>query len=293
MNKSRIASLGLLTSAFFWGISGILTQIALKGSTTMQLIAIRFTIAMLLALIFLKPNLKSLNKETVLQGFGLSSLLMIMYVSSTLGLKHTSASNAGFIVGATVVFVPVVNHFVFRKKRPLKDFLSAIICLLGLGLVTLTGPTPLNKGDLFCLFNTLAYTFYILYSGKIKDETIGLMGFLQYGFVAIYATLYVVLYEQAPLNVEWDSLSALVVLGVFCTFAAFQIQLWAQQYLKAEKVGRLLTFIPIFSVAVDYLVFGTRLTPSAILGGALIILATFMMEKRPISHQVVLQEEGL
>lgn len=293
MNQSRLASLGLLTSAFFWDISGILTQIALKGATTMQLIAIRFTIAMLLALIFLKPNLKSLTKEIFFQGLGLSALLMIMYVSSTLGLKHTSASNAGFIVGATVVFVPVVNHFVFGHKRPLKDFLSALICLMGLALITLTGPTPLNKGDLFCLFNTLAYTFYILYSGKIKDETIGLMGFLQYGFVAVYATLYVVLYEQAPLVVQWDSLSALIVLGVFCTFAAFQIQLWAQQYLKAEKVGRLLTFIPIFSVAVDYIVLGTRLTPSAIFGGVLIILATLMMEKRPVSHRSVLPEESL
>ncbi|MCK8060729.1 MULTISPECIES: DMT family transporter [unclassified Fusibacter] len=277
MNKSGLASMGILLSAFFWGTSGILTQIGLVETTPMQLIAIRFIVAAMVAGVFLKPNLKSLSSKSMITGLVLSALLTVMYVTSTIGLKYTSASNAGFIIGAAVVFVPIINQLLFKAKGKPKEYVAAVICLIGLGLVTLAGSTPLNYGDLLCFGDTIAYALFIIYSSRISEsEDLNLLGFIQYVLVALFSGTYSLLVEGPVLSIGLESMLVLLTLGVFCTFVAFQVQLRAQQHISAEKAGRLLTFIPIFTVLVDFLVFKTQLSPAAMLGGALIIMATVL-----------------
>jgi drug/metabolite transporter (DMT)-like permease len=269
MKKS---SLLLIASAFFWATSGLLTQIALKYNSTMMLVAMRFTIASVLALVIFKVKF---NKAHLKNGFVLSLLLMGIYITSTIGLKYTSASNASFIIGSNVILVPIFNQFILKSSMSKKVFQNALLCLVGLSFITFKGSQPLNIGDLFCFMDAIIYSVYIIYSSRLSQDidTKSLIA-IQYTFVAIFSMIYVASFESFTSSFAWSNILALFSLGFFCTFLAFYFQLSAQKSISSEKASQLLALMPLFTVTIDVLFTDLILTPYAIIGMLLILWAT-------------------
>lgn len=116
----------LLFSAFAWGISGVLTQMALVTLSPMAIIFIRFFLAAFLGIVAFKLNPFEINKNLYKHAFNLSILLTVIYISSTYGLKYTTASNAGFIIGSAVVLVPIFNRLFFKASITLKNYMISL-----------------------------------------------------------------------------------------------------------------------------------------------------------------------
>ncbi len=288
----KLAEVGLLSSALFWGMSGILTQVVLKDMTPMALIAYRFLIASILAILLFRFKLSKIKKSTYKHAGILSLLLMVIYISSTYGLKYTSASNAGFIIGSSVILVPIINTLFFKSKGTTKELLSSIICLVGLALVTLKGTTGLNKGDMYCFIDAVAYSLFIIYSSKLpKEVDIKVMSALQYTFVAVMTFVYLAIFEKVSVQLSFESLLALLILGILCTFFAFLIQVMSQRHTSAGRASRILSMIPIFTVIFDYFYFGILLTPMAMLGGLLVISATLIIDTSYSKKSIIVADE--
>jgi len=275
----RYAPLALTMAALFWGVSGVLTQIALNDVTPMTLIGYRFIVAGLIALLVFRVKLKDLNKNVIRASFMMSILLMVIYISSTYGLKYTSASNAGFIIGSSVILVPFINGLIFKHKYKRKEIISTILCFIGLGLVTLKGTTGINIGDLYCFIDALAYSVYIIYGSKLsKDINIKVLSSLQYIMVTIMTFIYLFAFESPFVEVTVKGFSAILVLGLVCTFMAFYLQLESQVYLGAGRSSRILALIPIFTIIFDFIYFGTILTLPAMIGGGLVVFSTIFID---------------
>lgn len=274
----KYSEIALTGSALFWGVSGVLTQVALKDMSPMMLISSRFLIAALLGVLVFRSHLKKINLQTVKDAFVLSLLLLIIYISSTVGLKYTSASNAGFIIGSSVILVPIINMVFFGKKLKRKELASSMLCLIGLGLVTLKGATGLNIGDFYCFIDALAYSLFIIFSSKLKNADIKALSSLQYLFVFMMTAVYVILFEKIDLSISLPSVTAIILLGSACTFLAFLFQIAAQRHLSAERTSRILALIPIFTLVFDYLYFGVLMPIPALVGGLLIVLATVVID---------------
>lgn len=279
MKQQLFSEIGLLTCALFWGASGVLTQIVLGEMSPMALIFFRFAISGILGLIVFRFNPFRLSKETHRHGLVLSLLLMVMYISSTYGLKYTSASNAGFIIGSSVILVPLFNRILFRVELGIKDYLSAALCLIGLGLVTLRGAQPLNIGDIFCFIDAIAYALYIIYNSRLpKQLNVKILSTVQYTYVSIWSLFYLFFFEHVPLKISLNGLFAIIILGVLCTFLAFLIQVAAQRHTSAERTGRIMTLIPIFTVFLDFFVYGKVMSVEALFGGGLIVFTVMFMD---------------
>jgi len=269
----------LLFSAFAWGISGILTQVSLTTLTPMAIIFIRFIIAATLGVFFFKINPFGIKKSYYFHSLNLSLLLTIIYISSTYGLKYTTASNAGFIIGSAVVLVPLFNRFFFKETITLKTYFVSFICFIGLALVTLKGKTQLNIGDFYCFIDAIAYAFYIIYNSRLSKtiDSKKLIS-LQYVFVSLFIFIYLIVFESLSFTFTTGSLVSIVILGSICTFLAFLFQLKAQQSLSAERSSQILTLMPVFTLAFDYFAFNTTLTYAAALGGFLIVASTLLIK---------------
>jgi len=280
MNQTR-AQFGLMLSALFWGISGILTQIALEDVSTMVLIFFRFFISTVLAMVLFKTY--RFEKSYLKHGIILASLLMVIYISSTAGLKYTSASNAGFIIGSNVILVPFINRLFFKSPIQKSAYMKSFICFIGLALITMKGAKPLNIGDFYCFIDAVAYSLYIIYNSRIDKnlETKKLIS-IQYGFVAFFSLFYIASFEGLSFQMSMKGGLAIVILGVLCTFLAFYIQLQSQQYISAEKASQLLSLIPIFTVLFDMIIMGTLLTPAALVGGLLVMSVSVEMPRKKL-----------
>lgn len=277
----RLSEIGLVSAALFWGASGILTQVALKEMSPFMLIGYRFLIAGLLGMFVFKMNPFKISKAIYKHSLVLSLLLMVIYVSSTYGLQYTSASNAGFIIGSSVILVPIINGWLFKVKLSRNEYISSFICFIGLALVTLKSTTGLNKGDLYCFIDAVAYSLFIIYSSRLsKDVDIKVLSGLQYIFVTGMTFVYISIFEKVDIQVSLEGWLAIVLLGTLCTFLAFMIQIMAQRHTTAERASRILSLIPIFTVLFDYLYFGVILTIPAIIGGTMIIASTVLLDKK-------------
>src|SRR5690606_632089 len=78
--------------------------------------ALRFSLAsFLLSLIFVKKFTRS-SKRTLKTGILLGLVLFTSYLIQILGLKNTTAINAGFISGIGYIIVPTTYN-VLRRRR--------------------------------------------------------------------------------------------------------------------------------------------------------------------------------
>ncbi|MDD4753986.1 MAG: DMT family transporter, partial [Desulfitobacteriaceae bacterium] len=118
MNKKQLgADLALLFVAAIWGATFVTVKNALADITPFYFNALRFSLAALILGVISWRKLPLLNKSLIASGSLIGFFLFAGYSFQTIGLQYTSASNAGFITGLSVVLVPFFSIY-FSKKAP-------------------------------------------------------------------------------------------------------------------------------------------------------------------------------
>lgn len=141
--------------AMTWGCSYLLMKIGLTGMPPFSIIALRFCIAFItVALVFL-PKMKLMNLRTLGYGSILGLLLFGVFAFLVPGMKYTTASNAGFLVGIVSVFVPVVHSFLKHKLPSKRTTLGVLLALLGICLLTFLSTFTINLGDILCILSAI------------------------------------------------------------------------------------------------------------------------------------------
>ena len=178
--RQRLSELGLFYSASIWGSTFFIVKDALQYVNPTILVGYRFLLAAIFAGLFCLLTKKSLIKNLV-HGSLLGFLLWLLYVSQTIGLSFTTASNSGFITGLFIVFVPIFSLLVFKKRPLLLDIVAIVFSLSGLWILT-GGLTDINLGDLLTFVTAVTYSIHILLVDKYirEGDNAFVLGFQQF-----------------------------------------------------------------------------------------------------------------
>ncbi len=276
-NPSRsqvvLADLGLFYAAAIWGSTFFIVKEALAGIDPVVMVGYRFLIAGGVMLLFLLAT-----GRPVLQGLGraffLSVILIALYISQTIGLEYTTASNSGFITGLFVFFTPVCLVTLFRKHPTPMEWLASLVSLAGLWVLT-GGLTDVNLGDLLTLIAAVTYALHVLYSDKymkagVDPFMISCQQFLMVGSLALVAAW---LFDLDFRIYTKASMAAVIFLALFPTLSAFVIQMLAQRFTSPLKVSLIFAFEPLFAAAFAWTLGGEQIVWHRATGGLLIFLA--------------------
>ncbi|WP_206460578.1 DMT family transporter [Anaerovorax sp. IOR16] len=278
--QKRIANLSLMIIVFFWGFSFVWLKICAEEINEMSLLALRFGIGFIFPFLLFIKKMVRVNRETVRHGIVIGIILFIAYVGATYGGYKTSASNAGFLVSLSVIMIPVIAFFVTHKKPEWNVIVSCIMAVVGVALLTFHGGLHFNFGDALCLLCSLFVAFQIMYADTILEKVDAIaLGILQIGIVALLSFAGTILTGQLELPQTKAAWGALLVYGIINTAAAFIVQMTAQQYTTPESVGIIFAFEPAFNAIAANLFLGEILTKKGYLGGILLILSLFIVEK--------------
>lgn len=285
MKKRRIAELSLILVTMGWGISYYLMDLSLTQMGPFTLNGYRFLIAFLAAAILSYNYVKDVNKVTLKYSFYLGTLLLFVYSGATFGVKYTTLSNAGFLCALAVVITPFLETFVLKKPLPAKVQISAIACLLGIMLMTLTDEFSINQenllGDILCITCAAAYAVHILITQKAVN-TCGVnsyqLGVFQLLFCGIYCMIMGFIVESPSIPTNWTVGGSVLFLSIFCTGIAFIIQAVAQKFTEASRVGIIFSLEPVFAGVVAYFLAGEVLTIKGYIGVVIMIFAILFME---------------
>ncbi|HHJ52799.1 MAG TPA: DMT family transporter [Caldithrix abyssi] len=284
MKITRIkADLGLLSVTFFWGTTFILSKLLLREIPLPVYLFIRLTIAALALGLFSLRYLRQINGAILLHGTVLGALLYFSYFFQMWGIQWTSASNAGFITGLSVVLVPVFGFLFFRQRSPLIVVLGVILAVTGLLLLTGAQPLNWNKGDLLVLVCAVSVAFHVIYTGKYAPlHNVYLLTAIELIVVAILAALALPFGDYQWPDLRTNQILLLIYLGLFGTVFTFLMQTSMQRFTTAARTALIFAMEPVFAALFAFLIAGETLTLLGWVGGLLIVLGMIVSEM-PIS----------
>ncbi|MGM9997891.1 MAG: DMT family transporter [Candidatus Bruticola sp.] len=245
--NQRTADLVMICIAMAWGTSYLFMKLGLEVMAPFSVLALRFWIAfVIVSLIFFK-HLQP-NWTTVGHGALLGLFTYAMCALLILGLKTTTASNAGFLTGTAVVMVPIL-HSLFIKRLPAVSVVAGtVLTAAGIGLLTLQQSLVFYKGDVLCFLGAIVYAFYIILTDKLSKLSDGLrLGVWQLGFAALYSSVSAVCFENPTLPSNWLGWTAVLGLAFIGSAFAFVAQPVAQKYTTPEHTGVLFSLEPVFA----------------------------------------------
>jgi drug/metabolite transporter (DMT)-like permease len=204
------------------------------------------------------------------------------------GLEFTSASNTGWIIGATPVFMAVLGYLFFKEKLKLLNIAGIVVSFLGVLMLIGKGNFSnidliTNKGDLMVLASAFTWSVYSLVNKKITFSYPPLMTIL-YLFIAMAVIL-------IPFNISQQTLSSVIhlsrvgwisvlFLGFVCSGASYVFWAQALKDMDAARVGAFLYFEPFVTVFAAWLFLGENITFIIILSGLVITAGVFLVNKK-------------
>ena len=276
--------LGLVYCAAVWGATFYMVKDALAGVDPVALVGYRFILsaALLGPWVLRRSGRGGWDRALLQDGALLAGLLLALYVSQTIGLRWTSASNSGFITGPFVLFVPVLM-LLFRAEAPTLSQKAAVGLSVG-GLWLLTGGLRgINKGDALTLVSALTYAGHLLMTDRCmqaKHDTLWLAfhQFWMTGAVALLACGAAGL----PLTVQGRGTAGVIAfLAVVPTLSAFFLQMNAQKHVAPMRVSLIFSLEPVFAALFAWTLGGELFRPIGAAGGALIVAAMAVSELSP------------
>ena len=273
----------IVLATIIWGGSFVVMKSSVDVLPTFWLLAIRFSLAALaLSLLFWK-KWKLLDLHCLLGGTVMGFFLFIAYVFQTFGLEGTTPGKNAFLTAVYCVIVPFRYWAVTRRRPDRFHLLAAVLCIAGIGLVSLNGDLSINTGDLLTLVGGLFFAAHIVAVAKFSEgRDIFLLTALQFISFAVCAWL-CVLFTRPPLDtgVFTSELTlSLAYLVAFATCGGLLFQNIGQKFTAPATAAVLLSLEAPFGVIFSILFAEERPTPAMFIGFALIFLAVVCSETK-------------
>src|SRR5947209_18513698 len=143
-----------------------MVQDAIAVLPAMTFPASRFAAATAIVVPIGRRQLRALPPEGLRAGLAMGAFLTIGYICQTLGLEHTTPSDAGFITGLFVVLTPVLGALFLRQRISGLAWAAAAASALGLYLLSGAGADFTLRGDGLVLLAAVSFAAHILATAR-------------------------------------------------------------------------------------------------------------------------------
>jgi len=265
----------MVVVSFIWGAVFVVTKDALRDIGPFMFLTLRFTLAFILLVTMAWKSIKTIRFSTVWYGALLGLFLFIGYSGQTVGLKYTTASNAAFITGTSVVLVPILYALINRKIPELRTFLTVAGALAGLFLMSFPDNNlSLSRGDILVFIGAFGFALHIILVDRYSHQHNAVaITSIQIIFVGIVSLIIGSMVEPWPSRLSMTVASAVLITSLFATSLAFLLMNALQKYSTPTRFAIVLTSEPVFAAIAAYLWTGETLTSRAYIGAAIILLS--------------------
>ncbi len=264
--KNIIGLIILLTTTIAWGSSFALLKNVIDVLPQTYVIAIRFFVSgAILSLIFIKKILKT-NKKNIIHGIILGAILSAGYFIQTYGLKNTTPGRNAFITSTYSVMCPFLLLLIKKIKPHSYNLISAVLCVLGVGLISLSGGDQPDSGfllgDMLTLISAIFFALQIIFIDDFqKDDNGALLPIevLTAGTILLILSASIELpqYDISAFAITGDMIFSLCYLTIVCSLGAQMGQFYGQQLSASSNQSALIlsleaVFGTVFSVILGY-----------------------------------------
>ena len=282
-----LAALLLLICTMLWGFAFIAQKSAMETMGPLTFAGVRYLLGGLIVLPLALRERRKRPEPLAGKNWALIiAMSLVFFIGSWLqqsGLATTTATNAGFLTGLYVFFVPLLGFLVLRTRPHPIIFACVPLALIGIYFLNGGGIDSFNTGDGLIVISAVFWAMHVILLGHIARATelpifVSAISFLIAGVVAIALAMIV---EQPTLDGITAGWMQLAYAGVLSTAVAFTFQAIGQQYVPPANAAIILSAESLFAAIGGALLLGERLPPIGYAGAALIFAAIVAVEALP------------
>lgn len=276
ISKYKYAGFILLQSLIY-GLGNPLTKIAFESITPFWSLAIRFSIAFLVFILFFRRRIiESLNSVRPGVYLPASVCMAAAYITCNLALNWTSATNVGFLMSLPVIFAPILAWLVYKVKYRLIHIPIQIAVVAGLYLLCYDGEAfVFGKGEVTALITAFSISGALVFGEESLKQLDALaISSTQAGITALISLPCALIFESSNVlsQVTMPAWTVVLYLAIFCTNIAYMLQNSALKHISAASVSMLQCTQPILTAVISYFLLNEKLSTEGIVGAAIIII---------------------
>lgn len=286
--NSTWAKIALLIVAILWGSSLTVVKRASDVFNPNFILALRFTIAAIILAIIFHKRLAKASRSDIKNGLIVGIFLFLAYSSQTLGVTFADPGRSGFLSASYCVIVPFLSWIVFKERPDKFNIAAAILCIIGIFFISMSGNDPETAHDLAWLGDLLALLSGFLFAAHIvavsaltEDRDPFVMTILQFVMAAILSWITTFLLEDnSGLVFEKTATLEVLYLAVMCTALALLLQNLGQKYTEPSTAAIILGFESVFGILIPVMLGMEKLTTYSVIGFVFVFMAIIVSETK-------------
>ncbi len=286
MNNSLKATLCGLFGYSIFGFSFLFSKVALETSSPMVLVAVRFLVAFIILNLMMisKKNRISFKGKPVFRLLLMGFIQPVVYfICETYGIKMTSASFSGVMIGLVPVAGLILGVIFLKEKCTVFQIFCTVMSVIGVVMTTNIGQGGFSLMGFLLLIGAVlsTSTFTVLSRSVADDFTPFERTYAMTGLGGICFTTLALIETKGQIHSLSGPLSsgkfwlAVLYLSVVSSVIAFLLINYALNYLSVGKTLIFSNFTTVISVLSGILILGDSFTVLQIAGIVIIIISVF------------------
>lgn len=289
--------LKLLFTAFFWGGTFIAGRIVSRNIDPYSAAFVRFTIASVFLLLFIKLHEGKLPRLSLRQfGFmialGMSGVFAYNIFFFT-GLQTVTAGRASLIIALNPIVISLCSSLLFKEKLTLVKLTGILVSVTGAMYVITYGDLlrvfakPLDTGDLFIFGAVASWVTYSLIGKVVLSDLSPLVSVGYSSLIGAIALLIPAInhgFLQQFTTYTAEQWGSLFYLGFFGTVLGFLWYYQAINQVGPMKSSVFINFVPVSAILLAFLLLDEPITLSLVIGAVLVICGVLLTN---FSHLLV------
>ncbi|WP_332065281.1 DMT family transporter [Bartonella sp. CB189] len=272
----------LFFATVLWGITFLVTHVAVRYSGPLFFVGFRFIVAALMCKVVFRRSMKGTTVYEIFSGMAIGLAMFLGYAFQASGLQTVISSQAAFITALYVPMVPILQWIIFQKSPRLTSWVGIIFAFVGLMFVSGQGLKGINfsKGEILTLLGACAVAGEVIligfFANKVNSHRITI---IQLFFASLFSFSCMPLVGESIPEFSWVWLSV----GVGLAFMSAVIQLamnWAQKSVSPTRATLIYAGEPVWAGIVGRFA-GEHLSSLDLLGAFLILIGTIVAELQP------------
>lgn len=288
----------LLTAAAIWGLGTVVIKDTVDVLTPSWIVGIRFFFAGLVLAFAIAPRLPRLLNADHLKAGGILGVVMFFeFYLNSMGLTDTTASKSSFLTSTYCVIMPFLA-WLFLKIRPTgHNIVAAIVCVVGVGCVSLTGQESLSLGygDTMTLLSALFVGLHVVCVAKFAEgRDMLVLTCIQFFVAGIMGIAWGTASEPFPnfFSFTPDMVANLAYLALLASCLTLVLQNVGLAHVDPAPASLFLATESMFGVLFAAIFLGESLTVQLVVGFALIFCAILISEYLPARMEARRRKTG-
>lgn len=282
-----IAALLLVICTMLWGFAFIAQKSAMDTMGPLTFAGVRYLLGGLIVLPLALWERRKRPQPLPPGNWALiTAMSLVFFIGSWLqqsGLASTTATNAGFLTGLYVFFVPLLGFLLFRTRPHPIIFVCVPLALIGIYFLNGGGLASFNGGDGLIVISAVFWAMHVILLGRIARATglpifVSAVSFLVAGAVALALGFVIEAPTIEGIGAGWIEIA---YAGILSTAVAFTFQAIGQQYVPPANAAIILSAESLFAAIGGAILLGERLPLIGYCGAALIFAAIVAVEALP------------